>query len=46
MKVIASAIQIAGLAVLACAGWLVSEALGAALLGVGLIVYGVAMERG
>jgi len=44
MNVIAAVLQILGLVVLAVAGFLVGPALGALVVGLGLLVVGLALE--
>jgi hypothetical protein len=44
-KLAALVLQVAGIAAIAAAGWLVAEPLGVAVLGVGLVLFGVAVER-
>ena len=41
----ATVMQAAGTLLLAVAGWLVAPALGCAVAGVGLLAFGLAMER-
>jgi hypothetical protein len=45
VQILAAALQIAGAAALAVAGWLVAPALGLAVAGVALVVFGLAVER-
>lgn len=44
-RVVAELLQIAGIAALAVAGFMVAVALGWACVGIGLLVYGLATER-
>lgn len=44
-KLAALVLQVAGTAAIAAAGWLVAAPLGVALAGVGLVLFGVAVER-
>ena len=46
MQILAAALQILGVAALAAAGWLVAPALGIAVAGIALVVFGIAVERG
>lgn len=43
---IAAALQVAGISILAAAGFSVSVALGLAVTGTGLVAFGLAVERG
>ena len=45
MQILAAALQIAGAAALVVAGWLVAPALGLAVAGVAMVVFGLAVER-
>lgn len=45
MQILAAALQILGAVALAAAGWVVAPALGLAVAGVALIVFGLAAER-
>lgn len=44
MQIIAALLQIAGSVALAVAGWMVAPALGLAVAGVALVVFGLAVE--
>ena len=45
MQILAAVLQIAGATAIAIAGWLVAPALGIALAGIALVVFGLAVER-
>ena len=45
MQILAAVLQIAGAIAIAIAGWLIAPALGIALAGIALVVFGLAVER-
>jgi hypothetical protein len=45
VQILAAVLQIAGAIAIAIAGWLIAPALGIALAGIALVVFGLAVER-
>ena len=45
MQILAAALQIAGAVALSAAAWMVAPALGLAMVGIALVVFGLAVER-